>query len=247
MLVAAPQAVPRAGARPGPARGAGDEPRDGGDRGAPPPPRPGPRTRAAVLQPGAKARVNRTAFDAIVIGGGHNGLVNAAYLARAGLKVLVLERRRLVGGAAVTEEVFPGFKYCVCSYVVSLLRPEIIRDLDLPACGLEILPLESTFTPLPSGDYLVRWADHDLTRRELYRHSPRDADADDDVRQRDHRHLPGAPLARDRLRAAAPLHGRDRRSVPRLGLRPRRDRRREQRDCHRRRTARGHDSDRRRS
>src|SRR3990170_2979358 len=180
MLVAAPQAVPRAGARPGPARGAGDEPRDGGDRGAPPPPRPGPRTRAAVLQPGAKARVNRTAFDAIVIGGGHNGLVNAAYLARAGLKVLVLERRRLVGGAAVTEEVFPGFKYCVCSYVVSLLRPEIIRDLDLPACGLEILPLESTFTPLPSGDYLVRWADHDLPRRELYRHSPRDADAYDD-------------------------------------------------------------------
>ena len=124
--------------------------------------------------------MNRTAFDAIVIGGGHNGLVNAAYLARAGLKVLVLERRRLVGGAAVTEEVFPGFKYCVCSYVVSLLRPEIIRDLDLPACGLEILPLESTFTPLPSGDYLVRWADHDLTRRELYRHSPRDADAYDE-------------------------------------------------------------------
>src|SRR3989304_5678547 len=107
MLVAAPQAVPRAGARPGPARGAGEALGEGGAGGPPPPPRPGPRTRAAVLQPGAKARVNRTAFDAIVIGGGHNGLVNAAYLARAGLKVLVLERRRLVGGAAGTAEGFP--------------------------------------------------------------------------------------------------------------------------------------------
>jgi phytoene dehydrogenase-like protein len=119
-------------------------------------------------------------YDAVVIGGGHNGLVNAAYLARAGLKVLLLERRPRLGGAAVSEEVFPGFTFSVYSYVVSLLRPEIIRDLDLPGCGLEILPLESTFTPLPDGDYLVRWADHDLTRRELYRHSPRDAEAYDE-------------------------------------------------------------------
>ncbi len=66
-------------------------------------------------------------YDAIVIGGGHNGLVNAAYLGRAGKRVLVLERRHLVGGATVTEEIYPGFKYSVCSYVVSLLRPEIIR------------------------------------------------------------------------------------------------------------------------
>src|ERR1044072_1708496 len=88
-------------------------------------------------------------YDAIVIGGGHNGLTTAAYLAKAGKKVVVLERRHVLGGAAVTEEVFPGFKFSVCSYVVSLLRPEIIRDLDLPRPGLEILPLGRTFTPLP--------------------------------------------------------------------------------------------------
>src|SRR3989475_550267 len=116
-------------------------------------------------------------YDAIVVGGGHNGLVCAAYLARAGRKTLVLERRPLVGGAAVTEEVFPGFKFSVFSYVVSLLRPEIIRDLDLPRHGLQILPLESTVTPLDNGDYLASWSDPDETRRELCRHSPRDADA----------------------------------------------------------------------
>ncbi|TMQ58736.1 MAG: NAD(P)/FAD-dependent oxidoreductase [Candidatus Eisenbacteria bacterium] len=116
-------------------------------------------------------------YDAILIGGGHNGLVAAAYLARAGRKTLVLERRPIVGGAAVTEEVFPGFKFSVFSYVVSLLRPEIIRDLDLPRHGLQILPLESTITPLDDGDYLGSWADPDEARRELRRHSPRDADA----------------------------------------------------------------------
>ena len=116
-------------------------------------------------------------YDAVLIGGGHNGLVAAAYLARAGKKTLVLERRPLIGGAAVTEEVFPGFKFSVFSYVVSLLRPEIIRDLDLPRHGLQILPLESTITPMDNGDYLGSWSDPDETRRELERHSPRDADA----------------------------------------------------------------------
>jgi phytoene dehydrogenase-like protein len=119
-------------------------------------------------------------YDAIIIGGGHNGLVNAAYLARAGKNVVVLERRHLVGGAAVTEEVYPGFKFSVFSYVVSLLRPEIIRDLDLPRHGLEILPLESTITPMFNGDYLGSWADHDQTRQELVRHSLRDAEAYDE-------------------------------------------------------------------
>jgi phytoene dehydrogenase-like protein len=116
-------------------------------------------------------------YDVIVIGGGHNGLTNAAYLARAGKKVLVLERRHVLGGAAVTEEVFPGFKFSVCSYVVSLLRPEIIRDLDLPRHGLEILPLDGTFTPMPNGDYLWRVNDHGKTRREIARHSRLDAEA----------------------------------------------------------------------
>src|SRR5919206_3376344 len=119
-------------------------------------------------------------YDAIVIGGGHNGLIHAAYLARAGRKVLVVERRHVVGGAAVTEELYPGFRYSVCSYVVSLLRPEIIRELDLPRHGLEILPLDGTFTPMDGGDYLWRVNDHAKTRREIARHSRLDAEAYDE-------------------------------------------------------------------
>src|SRR5881296_3064522 len=119
-------------------------------------------------------------YDVVVIGGGHNGLVNAAYLARGGKKVLVCERRHVLGGAAVTEEVFPGFKFSVASYVVSLLRPEIIRELDLPRHGMEILPLDGTFTPMLNGDYLWRVNDHAKTRREIARHSRLDAEAYDE-------------------------------------------------------------------
>lgn len=128
-------------------------------------------------------------YDAVIIGGGHNGLISAAYLARAGLKALVLERRHVLGGAAVTEEIIPGFRFSVASYVVSLLRPEIIRDLDLPRYGLDILPLDGTFTPLrpgegpkagprgERGDYLWRVNDHGRTIRELRRWSLGDAEA----------------------------------------------------------------------
>ena len=115
-------------------------------------------------------------YDAIVIGGGHNGLTAAAYLAKSGRKVLVLEQRHLVGGAAVTEELFPGFKYSVYSYVVSLLRPEVIQELQLYKHGLHLLPLDSNFSPMEDGNYLAAYPDDSTSIEEIRRHSRRDAD-----------------------------------------------------------------------
>jgi phytoene dehydrogenase-like protein len=117
-------------------------------------------------------------FDVIIIGAGHNGLVTAAYLARAGKRVLVLERREVVGGACVTEELWPGFKVSTAAYVNSLLRPEIIRDLELKRHGFEMLPRNpSSFTPFPDGRSLLLGPDAELNRREISKFSVRDAEA----------------------------------------------------------------------
>jgi phytoene dehydrogenase-like protein len=116
-------------------------------------------------------------YDAIIIGAGHNGLVAAAYLARAGKRVLVLERRDLVGGCVVTEELWPGFKISTASYVNSLFRPEIIRDLELKRHGFAMLPRNpSSFTPLPDGRFLLMGPDKEMTRREVAKFSRRDAE-----------------------------------------------------------------------
>ncbi|MSW11448.1 MAG: FAD-dependent oxidoreductase, partial [Actinobacteria bacterium] len=94
-------------------------------------------------------------YDAIVIGGGHNGLTNAAYLAKAGKKVLVLEQRNFVGGAAITEELRPGFQFTTFSYALSLLRPEIVQELDLVRHGFMPLLMRSHFAPMQNGDYFL--------------------------------------------------------------------------------------------
>ena len=119
-------------------------------------------------------------YDVIVIGGGHNGLVNAAYLAARAARCSSSSAATCSAAPRSPKRCFPGFKFSVCSYVVSLLRPEIIRELDLPRHGLEILPLDGTFTPMPSGDYLWRVNDHAKTRREIARHSKLDAEAYDE-------------------------------------------------------------------
>lgn len=117
-------------------------------------------------------------YDCIIVGGGHNGLVCAAYLARAGWKVLVLERRELVGGCAVTEELWPGCRISTASYVVSLLLPEIERDLNLAAHGYKVLPRNpSSFTPFEDGRSLLLGPDKELTRREIAKFSEKDAEA----------------------------------------------------------------------
>lgn len=117
--------------------------------------------------------------DAVIVGAGHNGLVAAAYLARAGLDVLVIEANDWIGGAAVSRSPHPGVTYSSCSYVCSLFRPEIMRDLDLPAHGLQILPYEGGAVLTRDGGYLATYRDHDANRREFARRSLRDAEAYD--------------------------------------------------------------------
>ena len=114
-----------------------------------------------------------------MVGGGHNGLVNAGYLAKAGLRTLVLEQRHLVGGAAITEELVPGFSFTTFSYALSLLRPEIIHELDLVEHGFLPLMMPSSFHPTGDGDYLLLGDDHAQNVQEIRRHSPHDADAYD--------------------------------------------------------------------
>src|SRR5688572_20484880 len=121
------------------------------------------------------SRADRT-YDAIVVGGGHNGLVNGAYLAKAGLRTLILERRHLVGGAAITEELRPGFQFTTFSYALSLLRPQIIQELELTKHGFLPLLMATRFAPGEDGEYLLFNRDHDETLREIARVSPHDAD-----------------------------------------------------------------------
>ena len=116
-------------------------------------------------------------YDAIVVGGGHNGLVNGAYLAKAGLRTLILERRHLVGGAAITEELYPGFHFTTFSYALSLLRPDIVQELDLVEHGFLPIEMPSSFAPAENGDYLILGADEDENMQEIRRHSKHDADA----------------------------------------------------------------------
>jgi phytoene dehydrogenase-like protein len=120
-----------------------------------------------------------TVYDAIVVGAGHNGLVAACYLAKAGLKTLVVEKNEWIGGAAVSRSLYPGFTYSNCSYVSSLLRPEIMRDLELPRHGLQILPYEGGAVFTQDGGYLATYRDHDANRREFARFSRRDSESYD--------------------------------------------------------------------
>ncbi len=118
----------------------------------------------------------RDSIDAIIIGGGHNGLVTAAYLARAGRSVLVLERREMVGGCAVTEEVWPGYRVSTGAYLSSLLQERIVNELELKRFGYHVEPKEPPFfSPFPDGRHLFMWQDHERTRAEIAKFSPRDA------------------------------------------------------------------------
>jgi len=116
-------------------------------------------------------------YDAIVIGAGHNGLTNGAYLAKAGLDVLMIEKNEFIGGATISQPIYKDWKYSNCSYVCGLLRPEVFRSLNLDKYGLQIVPYGGSVTLSQNGDYLARYVDADASRREMARHSPSDADA----------------------------------------------------------------------
>jgi phytoene dehydrogenase-like protein len=121
--------------------------------------------------------VNQSPYDAIIVGAGHNGLVAATYLARAGLDVLVLERRHIVGGACATEEIFPRFRVSTCSYMVHGLQDKIVRDLNLVRNGYHVLQYDPIgFRPYPDGRYLLRWRDLERSCAEIARFSQHDAD-----------------------------------------------------------------------
>jgi len=123
--------------------------------------------------------MNKQKYDVAILGGGHNGLTTACYLAKAGLNVVVVERHDYVGGAAVSREIHPGWTYSNCSYVCSLLRPEIFRDLELAKHGLQIIPYEGSATMLDNGDFYGSYNDYDLNYRSMSKFSAKDAESYD--------------------------------------------------------------------
>ena len=129
--------------------------------------------------PGDLSRIGplKPEYDAIVVGGGHNGLTTAAYLARAGLDVLLLERRHVLGGACVTEEVWPGARVSRCSYVVSMLQPKVVEDLELKRFGYHAVPLDPAYTAMTEEGPIFFFSQVERTVESIARYSPKDAAA----------------------------------------------------------------------
>jgi phytoene dehydrogenase-like protein len=132
-------------------------------------------TTTADTSSGDSPPADGSRYDAIVVGAGHNGLIAAGYLAKAGKKVLVLERRSIIGGATVTEEWFPGYRLSTCSYVCNLLLPEVIADLELERHGYDVRPFDPQyFVPFPDGSYFMSFLDGRKTKEQIAKFSPRD-------------------------------------------------------------------------